>query len=163
MTDAGEVDLLIVGGGPAVVGAAQDFAARGVRALLIDEQPRDQLGALAGLPPETEVLAPHSVWGVFPAAAGTGGVTLGILDRLGARTFLMRAQVGGPGQRRAGRRPGLSRLRSAWRHLWPRRTAHAAGRAASRRPRRGRVGAQRGTTRDTPRHHHRGARRLPRE
>src|SRR5579871_4584184 len=83
-----EVDLLIVGGGPSGVGAAQQLAARGVRALLVDERPRDQLTALDSLPAGTDVLTGHSAWGVFPAEPT--GMTVGIFD--GSRTFLVRAQ-----------------------------------------------------------------------
>jgi hypothetical protein len=88
-----EIDLLIVGGGPAGVAAAQDFAARGARALVIDEQPRERLAALDGLPPGAQVLTDHSVWGVFPAEPlpTDDGMTVGIFDRQRARTFLARA------------------------------------------------------------------------
>jgi thioredoxin reductase len=89
------VDLVIVGGGPAGVAAARDFAARGSRALLLDEQPREDLAALDGLPPDTEVLTRHSVWGVFPTepVASEDGMTVGVFDHVRARTFLVHARA----------------------------------------------------------------------
>jgi thioredoxin reductase len=81
-----ELELLIVGAGPAGVAAAREALQRGVQVLVVDEQPLGQLDALAELPRGADVLAGHGAWGVFP---GDDAMTVGLFD--GTGTFLVRA------------------------------------------------------------------------